>query len=250
MSILEKIQEKQPLILNLANFVTPQRVADAISFAGGSPLMTAEISESETLVEIADAVVVNIGTISEKDYPLFLTICQLANQKHKPLILDPVAVNVPFRANFVKGLIQEVKFDIIRGNSAEIAWFADKESLNKGIDALESNLEVEHARVAAQKTGAVIIQTGKVDVISNGFEELFVETDSPLFKINVGCGDMLSAIVGTFAAVSDDLFKAAHEATEFFGESGVQATEQVENLPGNFVNRLLDKIYQATQEVI
>lgn len=61
---------------------------------------------------------------------------------------------------------------------------------------------------------------------------------------------MLSAIVGTFAAVSDDLFKAAHEATEFFGESGVQATEQVENLPGNFVNRLLDKIYQATQEVI
>ncbi len=52
MSILEKIQEKQPLILNLANFVTPQRVADAISFAGGSPLMTAEISESETLVEM------------------------------------------------------------------------------------------------------------------------------------------------------------------------------------------------------
>ena len=122
--------------------------------------------------------------------------------------------------------------------------------MNKGIDALESNIEVEHARVAAQKTGAVIIQTGKVDVISNGFEELFVETDSPLFKINVGCGDMLSAIVGTFAAVSDDLFKAAHEATEFFGEYGVQATEQVENLPGNFVNRLLDKIYQATQEVI
>lgn len=60
---------------------------------------------------------------------------------------------------------------------------------------------------------------------------------------------MLSAIVGTFAAVSDDLFKAAHEATEFFGESGVKATEQVENLPGNFVNRLLDKIYQVTQEV-
>ncbi len=257
MSILEKIQEKQPLILNLANFVTPQRVADAISFAGGSPLMTAEISESETLVEIADAVMVNIGTISEKDYPLFLTICQLANQKHKPLILDPVAVNVPFRANFVKRLMQEVKFDIIRGNSAEIAWFADKESLNKGIDALESNLEVEHARVAAQKTGAVIIQTGKVDVISNGFEELFVETDSPLFKINVGCGDMLSAIVGTFAAVSDDLFKAAHEATEFFGESGVQATEQVENLPGNFVNLFLIKfikrrkrLYKGEKEMI
>ena len=45
MSILEKIQEKQPLILNLANFVTPQRVADAISFAGGSPLMTGKFQK-------------------------------------------------------------------------------------------------------------------------------------------------------------------------------------------------------------
>lgn len=188
MSILEKIQEKQPLILNLANFVTPQRVADAISFAGGSPLMTAEISESETLVEIADAVVVNIGTISEKDYPLFLTICQLANQKHKPLILDPVAVNVPFRANFVKRLMQEVKFDIIRGNSAEIAWFADKESLNKGIDALESNLEVEHARVAAQKQGQSLFKLEKLMLFLMGLRNYLLKLIVHFLKLMLAVG--------------------------------------------------------------
>lgn len=55
----------------------------------------------------------------------------------------------------------------------------------------------------------MIIETGKVDIISNGHEEMYVDTDSPLFKINVGCGDMLTAVVGTFAAVSDDLFTAA-----------------------------------------
>lgn len=71
MSILSKIQRTQPLILNLANFVTPQRVADVISFIGASPLMTSEIAELESLVEISDAVVVNIGTISESTYPLF-----------------------------------------------------------------------------------------------------------------------------------------------------------------------------------
>lgn len=184
MSILGKIQRTQPLILNLANFVTPQRVADVISFIGASPLMTSEIAELESLVEISDAVVVNIGTISESTYPLFLEACRLANQKAKPLILDPVAVNVPFRASIVKRLSQEVKFNIIRGNSAEIAWFADKKSLNKGIDALESNIDNEHARLAAKKTGAVIIETGKVDIISNGHEEMYVDTDSPLFKIN------------------------------------------------------------------
>lgn len=46
----------------------------------------------------------------------------------------------------------------------------------------------------------MIIETGKVDIISNGHEEMYVDTDSPLFKINVGCGDMLTAVVGTFAA--------------------------------------------------
>lgn len=189
MSILEKIQEKQPLILNLANFVTPQRVADAISFAGGSPLMTAEISESETLVEIADAVVVNIGTISEKDYPLFLTICQLANQKHKPLILDPVAVNVPFRANFVKRLMQEVKFDIIRGNSAEIAWFADKESLNKGIDALESNLEVEHcASCCSKKQGQSLFKLEKLMLFLMGLRNYLLKLIVHFLKLMLAVG--------------------------------------------------------------
>lgn len=95
MSILEKIQEKQPLILNLANFVTPQRVADAISFAGGSPLMTAEISESETLVEIADAVVVNIGTISEKDYPLF-DYLSVSKSKAQTFNFGPSCCQCPF----------------------------------------------------------------------------------------------------------------------------------------------------------
>ena len=92
MSILGKIQRTQPLILNLANFVTPQRVADVISFIGASPLMTSEIAELESLVEISDAVVVNIGTISESIYPLFLEACRLANQKAKPLILSLIHI--------------------------------------------------------------------------------------------------------------------------------------------------------------
>ena len=89
MSILEKIQEKQPLILNLANFVTPQRVADAISFAGGSPLMTAEISESETLVEIADAVVVNIGSA-------FFDYLSVSKSKAQTFNFGPSCCQCPF----------------------------------------------------------------------------------------------------------------------------------------------------------
>ncbi|QDK70796.1 hydroxyethylthiazole kinase [Lactococcus protaetiae] len=248
MSILTQIQKVQPLVLNLANQVTTQRVADIISFLGASPLMTKEIQEIESLLTIADALVVNIGTISESDVPIFLKACQLANQMHKPIVLDPVAVNVPYRASVVKQLLSAVSFDIIRGNAAEIAWFADKKAVSKGIDALELVVSPENAKIAAKKTGAVIVQTGKTDVVTDGTEVLFVSTDSPLFKVNVGCGDMLSATIGAFVAVSDNLIQSAYEATKFFGEAGEQATEQVQNLPGGFINAFLDEIYQKARE--
>ncbi|WP_311134434.1 hydroxyethylthiazole kinase, partial [Weissella cibaria] len=52
-TLLTNIREQQPLVLNVANLVTMQRVADAINVLGASPLMTDEVTEAEELVAIA-----------------------------------------------------------------------------------------------------------------------------------------------------------------------------------------------------
>ncbi len=95
MSILGKIQRTQPLILNLANFVTPQRVADVISFIGASPLMTSEIAELESLVEISDAVVVNIGRI---DLSSLFRSLSLGKSKSKTINFGPSCGQCSFQS--------------------------------------------------------------------------------------------------------------------------------------------------------
>lgn len=120
-TLLANIREQQPLVLNVANFVTMQHVADAINVVGASPLMTNEPQEATELVRISSEVVLNIGTLSEAQWPLFLAVGQAANRQNKPVILDPVAVGMPYRAQFVRRLLENVHVDIIRGNASEIA---------------------------------------------------------------------------------------------------------------------------------
>lgn len=250
MSILKKVQEEHPLILNLANSVTQQRVADAISFIGGSPLMTTAEEEIEELLSISSSLVLNTGTINEFDLPLFIKAGQKANLLGKPILLDPVAAMLPYRAHAISRLIDEVKFTVIRGNAAEIGWLAQEEVMSKGIDSLEEHINSKNAVTVAQLTGAIVVQTGQVDIITDGKKVLTVETNSPLFKINVGSGDMISAIIATFLSVADSPLQGAYQATKLFGEAGQKATNFTKNLPGNFIPNVLDVLYQLAQQEI
>lgn len=247
-TLLTNIREQQPLVLNVANLVTMQRVADAINVLGTSPLMTDEVAEAEELVAIADAVVLNTGTLSEAHWPLFVAVGRAANHRqHKPVVLDPVAVGMPYRAQFVTRLLDMIKVDVIRGNAAEIGWFAGVTVAGRGIDAHETDAHVANAVNAAQQTGATIVQTGVIDVITDGQSTRQVTTNSPLLAVNVGAGDMLSGMVGAFVAVTDDYLSAGETAAQVLSQAGEQATAQGPNQPGMFVATLFDALYQMAQ---
>lgn len=243
MTFAKRVRVAQPLILNLANSVTQQRVADVISYVGGSPLMTTSMDELEELLEISDALVLNIGTINDNLLPLYLEAGRLANQMNKPVILDPVAVMLPYRGRVVKELLAKIKFAVIRGNASEVAWFAQTTLAGKGIDALVAQPDRDIVKLAANNTGAVIVQSGVTDVLSDGHEILTVEAQSDLFKVNVGAGDMLSALIATYSAVTEDYFGAAFAATKLFGESGQLAEILVDHRPGLFIDELLNQLH-------
>lgn len=248
MSTLTEIRHQKPLILSLTNSVTIQRVADLVSFLGASPLMSSEKDEIKDLLTLASVLVLNTGTLSQEDVPLFIVAGRLANEKGIPVVLDPVAVHVPYRAKIMKQLLSEIHFDIIRGNASEIAWFAEEQEKSKGIDSLATTISSNNAKSAAKKTNAVIVQTGQTDVITDGNHLHYVKTSSKLFEINVGCGDMLTAAIATFSATNSHLLEASYEATKFFSESGIQAERQVKGLPGDFITALLNNIYCSSKK--
>lgn len=249
--LLEVIRKKHPLILNHANTVTQQHVADGISMLGASPLMSQEQLEIPEMVKISQAVVINIGTLQETTFPELILMGQIANQAEIPVILDPVAVAMPYRSDFVKRLMKEVNFDVIRGNAAEIAWFAGMSSQGQGIDA-DTRIEVQTSipKRAAQLTGAVIVQTGATDVITDGKRILRVNNDNPLLAVNVGSGDLLSGIIGSFAAVTKDYLQAGLEATMLMGAAGQLASAKVHHQPGQLMPALMDQLYTITEKQI
>ena len=165
---LSTLKETTPLVFNYANYVTPQFVANAVNVIGGSPIMAREVAEFSDLVAVSDAVVVNTGTWRRAELLETVKLIQIANQTKTVVVLDPVAVGIPSRSVPVQELLTNSKVDIIRGNAAEIAWFAGIDFASHGIDAVGSGNIEQIAQLAANKTGAIIAMSGPSDVISDG----------------------------------------------------------------------------------
>jgi len=244
MSLRQNILDERPLVLNIANSVTQQHVADVVSMLGASPLVTSGEEEINALVDISQALVLNIGTVNNNQIKLLKLAGEFANAKGIPVVLDPVAVQIPYRAACIEELSELVHFDFIRGNAAEIAWFAKASQPSKGVDSLETEIDLEITRQAASATGAVVLQSGAVDVISDGERVVTLDQDNPLLSANVGGGDMLSAVLATFASVADDRMTAAIEAGLTMNIAGQQAMEVTgPNRPGSYMGVFFDKLY-------
>ncbi len=125
LQLLNTLRNHNPIVFNIANFVTVQDVANGLNALGASPIMSAEVQEAETMVQIAGAVCINLGTLTTTQIDQMRVVGKLANQYHKPVVLDPVAVGaVPYRKEVALALLSDFQVDVIRGNAGEIAALA------------------------------------------------------------------------------------------------------------------------------
>ncbi|MCD2256869.1 hydroxyethylthiazole kinase [Agrilactobacillus fermenti] len=251
--LLAKLRSVNPVVMNISNFVTVQDVANGINAIGASPIMSEEIKEAAEMVQMSAAVVLNLGAFTDEALGHIRQTGLLANQLHKPLIVDPVAVGaVAYRKQTVADLFNVFHPDIIRGNAGEIAALADVAWQSKGVDAGEGHADpVAIVKKAAQKYQTIIVMTGETDYISDGKQVVTVENNTPLFQLHVGSGDMLSSIIGAFAGVTSDYFEAAQTAAVVFAVAGEQVADQLPTeLPGTFAIKLLDQLHLVTPETV
>ncbi|GEK61321.1 MULTISPECIES: hydroxyethylthiazole kinase [Leuconostoc] len=242
---LSTLKETTPLVFNYANYVTPQFVANAVNVIGGSPIMAREVAEFSDLVAVSDAVVVNTGTWRRAELLETVKLIQIANQTQTVVVLDPVAVGIPSRSVPVQELLTNSKVDIIRGNAAEIAWFAGIDFASHGIDAVGSGNIEQIAQLAANKTGAIIAMSGPSDVISDGKTTRMLPVNVPLLASNVGTGDALSAIIGAFNGDEISMDNTVR-AMAMMKLAGLTASHKV-TTPGYFANQVLDELYLLSE---
>lgn len=252
--IINKVRSKKPVIHIISNYVTAESVADMTLAAGGSPIMADEPEEMEEVVLGADALVINLGTINYNRMISMERAAAVAKDKGIPVVLDPVGVmSSSLRLEFAMKLLEQGFITIVRGNYSEIKAIVLEEVNGKGIKALETGAEAEGealkmAQKGAAKYNCVFAVTGPVDSISDGKRAVVLNNGHPLLQDISGSGCMTSALVGTCAAVAEDMLVAAACGIVILGQGAELAANFLDKKdgPGMFKARLTDSVYHVT----
>ncbi|MCF0073378.1 hydroxyethylthiazole kinase [Dyadobacter sp. CY261] len=244
---LQKLRASAPLVHNITNFVVMNFTANALLAVGASPVMAHATEEVEDMVSIADALVVNIGTLSLQWVEGMKLAMKKAAQLGKPIILDPVGAGAtPYRNSVLAELLETASPTIIRGNGSEILALAGASVQTKGVDSTaDSTDSIGAARVLSKRFGAVVSVSGAVDVIVHGSRIGWVSNGVPLMTKVTGMGCSASALAGAFAAVCPDPFEAAVSAAATMGVCGELAFRNAK-LPGSFQIAFLDTLSEIS----
>ena len=84
---LEKVRKKKPLIHSITNYVAMNYTANALLACGASAVMAHGDEEVEEMVSLADALVLNLGTLTQARVETMIKAGKRANEKSIPVIL-------------------------------------------------------------------------------------------------------------------------------------------------------------------
>lgn len=250
-----------PLIHTITNPVTVNDCANVILAAGGAPTMAQHEREAAEIAASADALVLGMGALRAED--AMLLAGGAANARHIPVSLDPVAVGASaWRREVCRGLLERVRFSVIRGNASEIYALAEGRVSARGVEVserdrvTEDNLEATAAllQAFARQTGAVIVLSGAIDLVSDDTHTAVVRNGCARMSRITGAGCMLTALIGTvIGANAHDPFGAALAAVCAFGMCGEIADERVQAMgegSASFRMRLIDAVSLLTEDTV
>ena len=205
--LINKVKKINPLVLHYTNEVTINDCANITLALGASPLMSYSNEEVEEVVSIANSVVINIGTMSSSRLDLFVNAGKAANKFNKPVILDPVGVfATKTRTDFTNKLLNEIKFDVVKGNAAEIKFIGGLDVRGQGVDSFDDGEDIsEVIKKVAKKLGCIVVATGKVDFISDGNTVIKIFNGTSKLKSITGTGCMTGSLIGSYLGAYNSL---------------------------------------------
>ena len=236
---------------NITNFVVMNNTANALLAIGASPVMAHWVSEVEDMVAIADALVINIGTLDEQWVESMIRAGVAAHNKGIPIIIDPVGAGATrARTTAALEVIKQCHPTIIRGNGSEIMALVDANIRSKGVDSsAQSGDALSAAQRLATECGAVVVISGATDYITDGKEIFTVEGGSPIMTSVTGMGCTSTAIIGAFAAVVTTPIVAATAAMAVMSLAGERAAVHSAG-NGTMQVNFLDELFNLTPEML
>ena len=242
---LEALRVRAPLVHNITNFVVMNLTANVLLALGASPVMAHAPEEVEEMAGLADALVLNIGTLDSGWIDSMEKAALVARQRRIPIVLDPVGAGATrYRTQSCLRLMAAAAPAIVRGNASEILALDGAAGSTKGVDSTVSSQSADDAadRLADRIGGAVCV-SGAVDLIrrAGGGGGFRVMNGDPWMPRVTGLGCSATAIVAAFAAVNPDPARAALHGMAVLGIAGEIARERAAG-PGSFAVALIDAL--------
>ena len=261
-AMLENVRAKSPLVHNITNYVTVNDVANVLLAAGGSPIMSDEADDVEDITSICGGLTIIIGTLNKNTIPSMFLAGKKANALGHIVLLDPVGAGASrLRTDTANRLMQEVRFDAVRGNISEIKTLCTGSGSTKGVDAdavdavTEANLDngVQLVKTFAAQTGCIIAVTGAIDLVSDGERCWCIRNGRAEMSRITGTGCQLSALMTAFLVANPDRkLDAAAAAVCMMGLAGEIGWANMQPGDGNstYRNRIIDAIFNMTGDAL
>jgi hydroxyethylthiazole kinase len=277
---VQLIRKAKPVIHNITNYVAMQTIANMLLALGASPIMAHAQEELVEIVQLSQALVINIGTLDEGWINNMHYAQREALKRRLPIILDPVGAGATILRTAVARDIMGRGVDVVRGNASEILSLADNSMSTKGVDAQHTTgAALEAAQQLAQAYKCVVVVSGEVDfVISVGqkvedrqagkeravvndhavvndqliereaIRQFRLDYGSPMLTRVTGMGCSVTALIAAFCAVNRNYAEAAAHAMTLLGCAAEIAEQRASGGPGSFYVALLDVLYSLGQD--
>lgn len=201
-SIQSKVKECHPLIHCITNPISIHQCANAILAVGARPMMAEHPKEVREITQSADALLLNLGNITDARMESMLISAKAAKQKGIPVVLDAVGVACStLRRRFARELLKTVSPTVIKGNYSEINALYHEEYHSAGVDADASLEQAFVSRTAIALAGnyrAVILASGEADIITDGKRLVYGYNGTPQLATVTGTGCMLGALCAAY----------------------------------------------------
>ncbi len=219
-AVLARVAEVRPRVQCLTNTVAQNITANMLLAFGAIPSMAIHVDEVAAMAEGAGAILINIGTINAESELAIPKLLEVARDRSKPVVFDPVFVELSPLRRHIAGQVLRLPDILVRGNATEMA-------------ALSVDL-------AAAK-GVTRVTTGKVDRIENEAASFAIAHGHPLMTRVTGIGCAAGALIAACCAVEANKAVAAAAALTAYGIAGEIAAERCRG-PGSFEVELIDAV--------
>ena len=225
------VRAQRPLVHSITNLVVMNFNANVLLAMGASPVMAHAHEEVTDMAAIAQALVLNIGTLEPYWIKSMCQALDVATARGIPTVLDPVGAGAtPYRNESIQVLMRQAMPSVIRGNASEIMSVAGLAARTRGVDSSAAVADaLQAARDLATRSGGVVCVSGPVDQVLDAGGRLASLANGHEWMTRItGVGCSATALVGAFCAVQPDAWRATVSAMAYLGVVGEVATHAVQ----------------------